>query len=157
MLGNSVDVPLRSLGIATSAVPTRVSDLIATWCELDARGIEIVTELAARLGRDITPVGMNVELFSSGKKYAPNNLAESVKVARKMVVHGHPALRDLAKAIVESGGLGLEQENLYDVVPPVLASELAPPASSAPQERSRGLGAATGCLAHSQRIRAAFL
>ncbi|MDQ2876854.1 MAG: hypothetical protein M3Y33_19445, partial [Actinomycetota bacterium] len=34
-------------------------------------------------------------------------------------------LRDLAKAIVASGGLGCEQETLYNVVPPTLARELA--------------------------------
>src|SRR5215813_5007220 len=36
---------------------------IAVWCDLDARGIEIVTELAGRLGREITPVGMGIELL----------------------------------------------------------------------------------------------
>lgn len=41
-----------------------------------------------------------------------------------MTVDRHPALRDLAKAIVTSGGLGCEQETLYDVVPPTLAREL---------------------------------
>jgi hypothetical protein len=98
---------------------------IAAWCDLDARGIEIVTELAGRLGREVTPVGMGVELFVGGKQYVPKNLADSLKVAKKMTVDGHPALRDLAKAIVTSGGLGCEQETLYDKVPPTLARELA--------------------------------
>jgi hypothetical protein len=97
---------------------------IAAWCDLDARGIEIVTELAGRLGREITPVGMGIELFVSGKQYVPKNLADSLRVAKKMTVDGHPVLRDLVKAIVASGGLGCEQETLYDVVPPVLAREL---------------------------------
>jgi hypothetical protein len=44
---------------------------IAAWCDLDARGIEIVTELAGRLGREITPVGMGTELFVGGKQYVP--------------------------------------------------------------------------------------
>lgn len=98
---------------------------IAAWCDLDARGIEIVTELAGRLDREITPVGMGVELFVGGKQYVPKNLADSLKVAKKMTADGHPALRDLAKAIVASGGLGCEQETLYDVVPPTLARDLA--------------------------------
>jgi hypothetical protein len=98
---------------------------IAAWCDLDARGIEIVTELAGRLGREVTPVGMGVELFAGGKQYVPKNLIDSLKVAKKMLVDGHPALRDLAKAIVMSGGLGCEQETLYDKVPPTLATELA--------------------------------
>jgi hypothetical protein len=98
---------------------------IAAWCDLDARGIEIVTELAGRLGREITPVGMGTELFVGGKQYVPKNLADSLKVAKKMTAEGHPALRDLARAIVASGGLGCEQETLYDVVPPTLARELA--------------------------------
>jgi hypothetical protein len=98
---------------------------IAAWCDLDARGIEIVTELAGRLGREITPVGMSIELFVSGKQYVPKNLTDSLRVAKKMTVDGHPALQDLAKAIVASGGLGCEQETLYDAVPPTLARELA--------------------------------
>ena len=98
---------------------------IAAWCDLDARGVEIVTELAGRLDREITPVGMGVELFVGGKQYVPKNLAESLKVAKKMTADGHPALRDVAKAIVASGGLGSEQETLCDVVPPTLARDLA--------------------------------
>jgi hypothetical protein len=98
---------------------------IAVWGDLDARGIEIVTELAGRLGREITPVGMGVELFLGRKQYVPKNLADSLEVAEKMSVDGHPALRELAKAIVASGGLGVEQEALYDSVPPMLAMELA--------------------------------
>jgi len=98
---------------------------VAAWCDLDARGIEIVTELAGRLDREITPVGMGVELFVGGKQYVPKNLADSLKVAKKMTADGHLALRDLAEAIVASGGLGCEQETLYDVVPPTLARDLA--------------------------------
>jgi len=94
---------------------------IAAWCDLDARGIEIVTELAGRLDREITPVGMGVDLFAGGKQYIPKNLAD----AKKMTADGHPALRDLAEAIVASGGLGCEQETLYDLVPPTLARDLA--------------------------------
>jgi hypothetical protein len=93
---------------------------IAAWCDLDARGIEIVTELAGRLGREITPVGMGIELFAGGKQYVPKNLADLLRVARKMTVDGHPALRNLAKAIVTSGGLGCEHETLCNVVPPTL-------------------------------------
>lgn len=98
---------------------------IAAWCDLDARGIEIVTELAGRLDREVTPVGMRTELFVGGKQYVPKNLEDSLRVAKKMTVDGHPALRDLAEAILASGGLGCEQETLYDVVPPTLARELA--------------------------------
>ena len=98
---------------------------IAAWCDLDAYGIEIVTGLADRLDREITPIGMDIELFLGGKQYVPKDLADSLKVAKKMTVDGHPALRDLAKAIVTSGGLGCEQETLYNVVPPMLARELA--------------------------------
>ena len=68
---------------------------------------------------------MGVELFVGGKQYVPKNLADSLKVAKKMTVDGHPALQDLARAIVASGGLGCEQETLYDLVPPTLARDLA--------------------------------
>ena len=68
---------------------------------------------------------MGIELFIGGKQYVPKNLADSLKVAEKMTVNGHPALRDLAEAIAASGGLGCEQETVYDKVPPTLARELA--------------------------------
>jgi hypothetical protein len=98
---------------------------IAAWCDLDAYGVRIVSDLARRLERDITPVGMSVELYTNGTKYSPDDLPESQRVAEKMVFEGIDSLRELAKVIAASGGLGCEQETLYDEVLPTLARELS--------------------------------
>jgi hypothetical protein len=89
---------------------------IAIWCDLDAYGIKIVHELSQRLGRNLVPVGMTVELYANGIKYRPDNPEESQRVARKMAEDGPQALRILAHAIAETGGLGCEQETLYEDV-----------------------------------------
>lgn len=89
---------------------------IAIWCDLDAYGIRIVDALAKRLGRNLIPVGMGVELYTNGIKYRPDDPGESQRVARKMAEEGPQALRALAHAIAESGGLGCEQETLYNDV-----------------------------------------
>ena len=41
---------------------------VAAWGDLDAHGIAIITDLAARLGRQVHPVGMEPELFRNGVK-----------------------------------------------------------------------------------------
>lgn len=97
---------------------------IAAWCDLDAYGVSIVTDLARRLKRPVTPVGMTVDLYVNGTKYQPKDLADSLRVAKKMAGEGHEDLRDLAVAIAASGGLGCEQETLYGEVLPGLAQEL---------------------------------
>jgi hypothetical protein len=98
---------------------------IAAWCDLDAYGVKIVSELARRLEREITPVGMSVDLYANGDKYSPDDLADSQRIAEKMAAEGIESLRDLAKAIAASGGLGCEQETLYDEVFPTLAADLS--------------------------------
>jgi hypothetical protein len=42
---------------------------IAVWGDLDAHGIQIVTNLAECLKRDITPVAMTADLYAGGTKY----------------------------------------------------------------------------------------
>lgn len=98
---------------------------IAAWCDLDAYGIRIVSDLARRVGRNIIPVGMTVDLYTSGTKYRPDDLPESQRVAEKMATKGIESLRDLARAIAGSGGLGCEQETLYDEVLPALTQQLS--------------------------------
>lgn len=98
---------------------------IAAWCDLDAYGVKIVSELARRLQREITPVGMGVDLYTNGDKYSPDDLADSQRIAEKMAAEGIESLRDLAKAIAASRGLGCEQETLYDEVFPTLAADLS--------------------------------
>jgi hypothetical protein len=102
-----------------------MSDLpIAAWCDLDAYGAKIVSELARRLEQQITPVGMSVDLYVNGTKYRPEDLPDSLRVARKMAAGGLESVRDLASEIVAAGGLGCEQETLYDEVLPTLFTNL---------------------------------
>jgi hypothetical protein len=103
---------------------TLTSVPIAAWCDLDAYGVRIVSDLARRVGREITPVGMSVDLYTNGTKYRPDDLPESKRVAEQMAIDGIESLRDLARSIAASGGLGCEQETLYDQVLPALAKEL---------------------------------
>jgi len=98
---------------------------IAAWCDLDAYGVRIVSDLARRLEREITPVGMSVDLYSNGDKYSPDDLPESERIAEKMAAEGIKSLRELAKAIAASRGLGCEQETLYDEVLPTLPADLS--------------------------------
>lgn len=102
-----------------------MSDLpIATWCDLDAYGIQIVSGLGKRLERQVTPVGMSVDLYLNGDKYQPDDLSDSLSVAQKMEADGPENLRDLASEIVAAGGLGCEQETLYGEVLPTLFTNL---------------------------------
>ena len=63
-------------------------------------------------------------LYANGTKYTPKDLPDSLNVARKMAATGIESLRDLAQAIVATGGLGREQETLYAKVLPALAQQL---------------------------------
>lgn len=97
---------------------------IAIWCDLDAYGIQIVHSLSRRLDRELMPVGMTPDLYTNGTKYSPDDLEESRRVAKKMAVEGPVALRGLARLITEAGGVGCEQETLYDEVLGQLADQL---------------------------------
>jgi hypothetical protein len=67
---------------------------------------------------------MTADLYAGGTKYQPDDLDDAKQVAEKMTVGGLPALRGLAQAITDAGGLGCEQETLYDKVLPTLAEQL---------------------------------
>ncbi len=99
---------------------------VASWQDLDAHGIQIIANLSERVGRPITPVGMDVEVYRSATKYRqkPDKLAGNLALARKMVVSGPPSLRALAAEIVAHGGAGCEHETLYDTVLETLPSAL---------------------------------
>jgi len=97
---------------------------IAAWCGLDAYEIRILGDLAQRVERDITPVGMPPDFYLNGTKYRPADQAESQRIAEKMANEGPLNLRDLAAMIARSEGLGCEQETLYDEVLPTLAGQL---------------------------------
>lgn len=67
---------------------------------------------------------MTADLCAGGTKYEPDDLNDSKRVAEKMTTTGLPTLRGLAQAIADAGGLGCEQETLYDEVLPTLAEQL---------------------------------
>ena len=61
-----------------------MSDLpIAAWCDLDAYGVQIVSDLARRLERQVAPVGMNIGLYINGDKYRPDDLPREVLPAAR--------------------------------------------------------------------------
>lgn len=99
---------------------------VAAWQDLDAHGIQIIANLTERIGRPITPVGMDVDFYRSGTKYhqKPEKRAGNLKLAERLAVSGPPALRALAAEIVANGGDGCEHETLYHEVLPALARTL---------------------------------
>lgn len=99
---------------------------VAAWQDLDAHGIQIIANLTERIGRTITPVGMDVSLYKDGTKYRqkPGKQEENLKLAHRLAVSGPPSLRDLAAEIARNGGDGCEHETLYDEVLPTLADIL---------------------------------
>ena len=95
---------------------------LAAWGDLDAHGIRIISNLADRVGKPITPVAMTLDLYRAGTKYRqdPAKLEGNRKLATQLAREGIPALRDLAEEIARSAGEGCEQETLYDAVLPAL-------------------------------------
>ncbi len=99
---------------------------VAAWQDLDAHGIQIIANLTERIGRPVTPVGMDVGLYKDGTKYRqkPGKQEENLKLAERLAVSGPPSLRALAAEIARHGGDGCEHETLYDEVLPILAGTL---------------------------------
>ncbi|MFF7159745.1 Wadjet anti-phage system protein JetD domain-containing protein [Streptomyces sp. NPDC008139] len=99
---------------------------VAAWQDLDAHGIQIIANLTERIGRPVTPVGMDVDLYRQGTKYRqkPDKQAGNLKLAQRLAASGPPALRALAAEIVTNGGDGCEHETLYHEVLPTLEHTL---------------------------------
>ncbi|MEU4725490.1 Wadjet anti-phage system protein JetD domain-containing protein [Nonomuraea dietziae] len=99
---------------------------LTIWCDLDAHGIQIVTNLTNRVGRPIRPVAMEPELFESGVKYLqePDDQKANLKLAERMKELAITDLRPLAEAIVRAKGAGCEQESLSPQIVPLLPSLL---------------------------------
>jgi hypothetical protein len=98
---------------------------IAAWGDLDADGIHIITKAADKCGRPIHAVGMDVQLWRSGKKrvQTEEQLARGRKLAESLRTTAIPDLRELAAAIATDGE-GCEQETLHAQVLPTLADKL---------------------------------
>jgi hypothetical protein len=99
---------------------------VAAWQDLDAHGIQIIANLTERIGRPITPVGMDVDLYRQGTKYRqkPEKREANRKLAERLAASGPLSLRALAAAIAANGGDGCEHETLYHEVLPTLARTL---------------------------------
>jgi hypothetical protein len=100
---------------------------LAAWCDLDAHGIQILTDLTHRVGRPIRPVAMNPSLFEEGVKYfqKPEKKEANLQLAERLVASAPDHLRPLAQAIVQAKGAGCEQESLYPQVIPRLPALLS--------------------------------
>jgi hypothetical protein len=98
---------------------------VAAWCDLDAYGIRMIRNLEKELGRMVTPVGMEVDLWRHGTKLLQDDgqLIKARALAASMSTMGPVALRELATAIAETGDC-CEQETLYDEVLPTLKIKL---------------------------------
>lgn len=95
---------------------------LVAWGDLDAHGIRIISNLADRVGRPVTPVAMTVDLYRAGIKYnqTPPKLEGNRELAAQLSQEAILALRDLAREIAHTGGEGCEQETLYTEVLPTL-------------------------------------
>ncbi|KAB1160901.1 hypothetical protein F6X68_07060 [Micromonospora sp. AMSO12t] len=98
---------------------------MAAWLDLDAYGIRMIANLERELGREITPVGMSVDLWRAGTKRIQDDrqLAVARQIAAALSLNGPLALRELAAAISETGDC-CEQETLYEHVLPALPAIL---------------------------------
>lgn len=99
---------------------------IAAWGDLDAHGIQIISDLTTRVGREIRPVAMDAEIYAGGIKYKQDEKkkADNLTLAKRLCDTAPEALRPLAETIVDHNGDGCEQETLYALIPE-LASRLA--------------------------------
>lgn len=86
-------------------------DHIAAWGDLDAHGVAIVADLAARLDRPVHPVGMEPEIFRTGLKRTRTDeeRREARKLAGKLAASAPEPLRPLAELIAVNGD-SCEQE-----------------------------------------------
>ncbi|MFC0541907.1 Wadjet anti-phage system protein JetD domain-containing protein [Kutzneria chonburiensis] len=98
---------------------------LAAWCDLDADGIGIITNLSARLETPIHPIGMDVDHWMAGpyRKQTASQLARGRTLARRLAAEGPVSLRSLAEHIAVTGE-GREQETLYEEVLPSLGERL---------------------------------
>ncbi|MFJ1754623.1 Wadjet anti-phage system protein JetD domain-containing protein [Kitasatospora sp. NPDC088134] len=108
---------------ALAELMTALPDIpIAAWADLDTRGIMIVADLAARSGRVIHPVAMDLATYQAGYLLdeESDELAKWQVEAAGLIDSAPEALRPLARAIADNGGRRCEQEGLHELVLPEL-------------------------------------
>ena len=98
---------------------------VAAWGDLDAYGIAIIADLAARLGRQIHPVGMEPELFKDGVKRirTETDRQKARELAARLATRAPEPLRPLA-ALIAATGDSCEQETIRARVTPNLDAVL---------------------------------
>lgn len=99
---------------------------VATWCDLDADGIRIISVLSQRLGREVHPVGMDLDLWRSAphRQQSAEQIERDRKIATKLSSTAPESLRSLAHEIAGYGG-SCEQEAIQHLVLPDLEALLA--------------------------------
>lgn len=123
---------VNTIDLITALPPVKV----AAWMDLDAAGLEIFLMLTRRLGRDATPVGMDLDLLLSGPARKRPSSEEERKaeqedrrLAARLKDQLPNSLRDVA-AHIAATGKSVEQQTLHDVVLPTLVRQLAAVARS---------------------------
>jgi hypothetical protein len=100
---------------------------VAAWGDLDPPGIEIIENLAARSGRAIHPVGMEVADYAHGTYLEePSSARAQWRVkAEELAATVQPKFVPLARAIAANDGWRCEQECLHERIIPDLPEQLA--------------------------------
>lgn len=98
------------LGEAEIALLRQVEVPIFAWGDLDPKGIQIVTNIAERVGRSVTPVLMDPKFLA--EPVAAKASTDNISLAGSLALHGAGDLSALAAAIAAQGAT-LEQEALH--------------------------------------------
>jgi hypothetical protein len=98
---------------------------VAAWGDLDAHGVAIIADVAARLERPVHPVGMDPEIFETGLKRTRTDEErhEARKLAGRLATSAPEPLRPLAEMIAVDGD-SCEQETIRQRVAPQLPAML---------------------------------
>jgi hypothetical protein len=98
---------------------------IAAWGDLDAHGIAIITDPAARLGRQVHAIGMEPELFRNGTKRirTETERQEARDLTARLATTAHEPLRPLT-ALIAASGDSREQQTIRAQVTPHLGTTL---------------------------------
>lgn len=102
------------LGEAEVALLRQLEIPLFAWGDLDPKGIQIVMNIAERVGREVMPILMASDLLASPS--AAEASADNVSLATALAAEGAGSLSGLAAAIA-SRRATVEQEALHDHLP----------------------------------------